>query len=153
MIDWEIVRSIAAILAVILSLTALLVARSDKSREAAQNALSSMEKKFNEKVDNVSVVSHGALTRVEHNLSKRIDESNTLGQTRFDAMNGQLQTLSTRFAGLDEALKSIPTHRDLDVIQNAIANMGNSLSKQQGALEANTRMVERMNQFLMEKGT
>jgi hypothetical protein len=59
----------------------------------------------------------------------------------------------TRLTGLEEAMKHMPTNRDLDHLSQALALNSNVVSEIKGGLASNTRMVERMNQYLMERGT
>lgn len=128
---WEILRSLAAAFAVVVALSAFVVARRDKHSEATQTALN----------------------RVEQTLGARIDAIVELGEARHAPLSARIAELNARFAGLDEALKSIPNHRDFDTLQSVISTVAQAVAKQQGALESNTRMVERMNSYLMERGT
>ena len=50
-------------------------------------------------------------------------------------------------------IKQIPNHRDIDALQTSITSLTSQVSKLEGALEANTRMTERINEFLMHRGS
>lgn len=99
---WEIARSLAAVLSLIISVFALVLARRDKSGDAQRRTLERME------------------------------------------------LISTRLTSLEETVKNVPSHRDIDVLQASIAQVGQRVARLEGLIEANTRMAERMNQFLME---
>ncbi|MGQ0621342.1 MAG: hypothetical protein ACT4QA_22155, partial [Panacagrimonas sp.] len=118
--NWEIVRSLAAVLAVLMSMVALRVSRSDKSADAQK----------------------AALARVENQLTGDVE-----------ALRHLIGNINIQMSAFEEAFKHIPTSRDFDLLQNSISDVSQAVARQQGALEANTRMVERMNSFLMERGT
>lgn len=101
---WDIARSVAAVLSLIISMIALVLARRDKSGETERRTL--------------------------------------------ERMDG----LSMRLTSLEEAVKGMPSHRDIDVLQNSIALVGQRVAKLEGSIEANTRMCERINQYLLEGG-
>lgn len=75
---------------------------------------------------------------------------------RFDRKDEQLLEVYKRINQLeqnDARLSGGPTHNDLAALRSTVADLSRGLASLEGALGANTRMVERMNQFLMEKGT
>jgi hypothetical protein len=109
--------------------------------------------KSSEKIDAMKTSQAQSLKRIEDTLSSRIDANKQLQDERHQTNDVRLSKIEARLSGVDEALRAIPNHRDYDVLQNTIALQGQSIAKVQGALEANTRTVERMNQFLMERGT
>ncbi|WP_421793942.1 hypothetical protein [Hydrocarboniphaga effusa] len=109
--------------------------------------------KSSEKIDAMKTSQNQALKRIEDTLGDRIDANQQLQEERHRTNTDRLAKIDARLSGVDEALRAIPNHRDYDVLQNTIALQGQSIARVEGALEANTRMVERMNQFLMERGT
>lgn len=109
--------------------------------------------KSSEKVEALKTSNSAALKRVEDTLNSRIASTHQLQEERHATNVVALASINARLSGVDEALKNIPNHRDYDVLQNTIALQGQSIARVEGALDANTRTVERMNQFLMERGT
>lgn len=128
---WEIARSIAAVLSLLLSMAALFWARRDKQTEAQKTALSDLENK----------------------LSEDVEALKELVEARRTSTDISIASIKSEMATLGEGIKHLPTSRDIDMLQNSISTVAQAVSHQRGALESNTRMVERMNQFLMEKGT
>ncbi len=120
-----------SVLALLVSITALILARRDKQSEAQKNALA----------------------RIEQTLGTRIESIERLGNERHGTNVESLNQIQQNMAKVNEALRHIPTARDLDGLQHAIGSLGNVVSELKGSQEANNRMVDRMNQFLMERGT
>lgn len=129
--NWEIARSLAAVLSLLISFAALFWARRDKQSEVQKAALSTLENKVSEDVEA---------------LKGLVELRRTASDSSFAQINREMGVLS-------EAIKHLPTVRDIDLLQNSMSVIAQAVAKQEGALESNTRMVERMNSFLMEKGT
>jgi hypothetical protein len=58
----------------------------------------------------------------------------------------------SRIAALEQANQHALTSSDLHNMREQISELNRSISKLEGSLEVSTRTIERMNQFLMERG-
>lgn len=129
--NWEVVRAVATVLALLLSCAAFVFARRDRNSDAQKAAIARVENKFAGDIE--------ALKEVVEN--RRVTTDRTLSE-----IHGDISTFR-------EAIKHMPTVRDIDLLQNSLSELASAISKQQGTLESNTRMTERMNNYLMERGT
>lgn len=93
-----------------------------------------------------------AMDRMETTFNQRISNLEVLGAERHSINVTSLANLSEKLARVDETIKNIPNHRDIDGLQNTISGLTSQVSRLEGALEANTRMTERINDFLMSGG-
>lgn len=127
----ELIHNALALAALLVSLAAFFFARRDRSAEAQKAAMGELRMQLTEQI------------RVDRETNDR----------RHNANVGSLGKIEQRLAAGDEVMKLLPNYRDLERLSNVIGQIAESVANQRGALESNTRMVERMNQFLMEKGT
>lgn len=131
---WEILRSLAATLSALsfpLALAAFVFSRRDRSSDAMKAALS----------------------RIETTLSSRIESERRVGDVRHAENTQRLGAIESHSAALDEAIKHVPTQHHFRMLQTEIGLVATSVAKLEGSVEAMTRMAERMNQYLMERGT
>lgn len=139
------ILNIAQVSSLVISGLALLI--------ALLNFVSQRRDKSSEKIEAMKSSQASGLKRVEDSLSNRIDSIQALQEERHTTNVTTLTAITNHLSGLDKVLESIPNHRDHDVLQQTIALQGQNIARLEGSLDANTRMVERMNQFLMERGT
>lgn len=97
--------------------------------------------------------SKAALEALEQKMQDRLmsyeDTQDRNHQTSSEALAG----LRERMAGIEETLKHVPTARDIANLVDSVNLLSNATSQLRGEVGATTRMVERMNQFLMERGS
>lgn len=93
-----------------------------------------------------------SLNRIEATLQGKITALESLGSERHSTNTSALTEIREKLARVDETIKQIPNHRDIDQLQNSIGALTSQVSELKGALAANTRMTERINEFLMHKG-
>lgn len=93
-----------------------------------------------------------ALNRIETTLQGRIGQLEAVSSERHAANTMSLTEMREKLARVDETIKQIPNHRDIDQLQGSLSNLSNQISELKGAVGATTRMTERINEFLMQKG-
>lgn len=130
-----------ASLSLLLSAASFFVGRKDKSAavvEALKKELADSQKR--------------ALDRIEASLQSRISQLEVLGSERHGTNVTTLANLGERMARVDEKLAQIPGHRDIDKLQESISQLASQVSNMKGSLDANTRITDRMNEYLIHKG-
>lgn len=128
---WEIIRSIAALGALVVSLIALFLARNDRGTERQM----------------------AGLNRVETSVTTRLSADKELADERHNSISTRLGQIESRLSGVDEAFKHAPNATHLNAIQVQVGEVAQTVGRLGGILDANTRMVERMNDHLMNRGT
>ncbi|MGQ0700394.1 MAG: hypothetical protein ACT4PZ_19415 [Panacagrimonas sp.] len=128
---WEVFRTLASAFAVLVALAALVLARRDRGSDKV----------------------NASLSRLETTLGSRIDSDHQLSESRHASNTKRLGGIEAHISALDEAIKHVPTQNDFRSLQMEIGLVATSVARLDGTLESSTRMVERMNQYLMEKGT
>lgn len=59
--------------------------------------------------------------------------------------------MSNRVGRIEETLKHMPTVSDIRGIQQGLSGLANQVAELRGAQTGTKRMVERMNEYLMER--
>ncbi len=130
--NWlEIIKLAFTALTFLLSLTSLIVAALIRRDSAAK----------------------AALRTVQLELASRIDVNQTRQDSQLAGMTTRFDGLSLQVSQMAEAIKHVPTHHDMTALREAMTSLSNVVAELKGSQDANTRMVERMNQYLMERGT
>lgn len=140
--NFPVIALLIAALSLLVSALSLFLGRKDKSADvvkALRGEIASSQK--------------SALDRMESAFNSRLTNLEVLSAERHSTNVNTLALLSERLVRVDETVKQIPNHRDIDQLQNSISNLSGNVKKLEGALEANTRLSERINDFLMHKGT
>jgi septal ring factor EnvC (AmiA/AmiB activator) len=127
---WDIARSVVAVAAFFLSVITLFLTRRDQNQAAQKSALASVEEK----------------------LTSDIGALKDLVEERRSSTEGSIGELKTEIATITEALRHLPTVRDIDTLQSTISSVGNALAELKGAQGGIARQVELMNSFLMGNG-
>lgn len=129
-------------LALVISAASLFFGRKDKSTAVVE----SLKKELSDSQRN-------SLNRIESTLQAKVASLEALGTERHTTNSNALTEIREKVARVDEMIKQIPNHRDIDALQTSITSLTSQVSKLEGALEANTRMTERINEFLMHRGS
>lgn len=71
---------------------------------------------------------------------------------RWAAPKDELDDVRERLARIEERIKHVPTNHDLTDVRQAVSKLGAQISQLSGEQHANARLLERINQYLMERG-
>jgi hypothetical protein len=122
---------VISVLALAVSILSMIFARRDKDADARKKALDTLENNFRE----------------------RVSQLDYTGNARYMETSSAMSGIENRLSRLEESVKQIPTHRDIDVLQNAIGLLGQSVAKLEGSVEQNIQSVGRITNFLLERSS
>lgn len=106
--------------------------------------------KGQERVEQLKASFTSAISRVESALTTRIDHVESHGDERHEANVDRLRHIDSGLARLTGQLDHIPQQGDMRRLADSISTLSQRLGQMEGALAANTRMTEGINQFLRE---
>jgi hypothetical protein len=85
-------------------------------------------------------------------LSREIEEHAENDRRTHDELWRIINAAERRVAILEEINRHAPNARDIHNLRDSISQLAQTVASQNGAFVALERTVERMNQFLMERG-
>lgn len=91
------------------------------------------------------------VTQVEERLHQRLDAQNQSNERRDSDAQAASWGMSNRVGRIEETLKHMPTVSDIRGIHEGLTGLANQVAELRGAQTGTTRMVERMNEYLMER--
>jgi hypothetical protein len=94
-----------------------------------------------------------AVAEVDRNLRKLVDDKHEENLANFREMFTEIRNIGSRLTKMETTVEHQPTVRDMDLMRQALTSLSGTVSELKGSSDASTRMVERMNTFLMERGT
>ncbi|MDE2470355.1 MAG: DUF2730 family protein [Bradyrhizobium sp.] len=71
---------------------------------------------------------------------------------RWAAPKTALEDVNNRLTRIEERVAHLPTDHDLVDVRDALGKLGAQIAQLSGEQRAATRLVEHMNQYLMERG-
>ncbi|ROH88635.1 hypothetical protein ED208_12515 [Stagnimonas aquatica] len=139
-----IASSIAA-LSLLVSVLTFIFHRRDKSAEKLEKLQGSQERE--------RAAQAQALRGVETAVHRRIDDLVKNTNSTEQENQRKLAGIDTRLATLDERVRNLPSHRDMQGVQESIAELSTLLGKVDTALKHTSETTLRINNYLMEKGS
>lgn len=94
-----------------------------------------------------------ALTDLERRVQGRLIDFESAQDSHHQSNQQAFAMLRERMAAVDETMKHMPTHSDITHLAQAVATLAARVAELKGEVAGTTRTVERMNQFLMERGS
>ena len=125
--NWEAIHTLAEIFFGLISIVSMLVAWQTRKTHAQKSAVEAVEKKLMGLMD------------------KKHDEN--LGN--FKEIFGELRLIGRTVGQLESSVANQPTTRDIDVIRQTQSAGSNVTSELKASVEALTRTVDRISDFLM----
>ncbi len=104
-------------------------------------------------MDRKERASKKALSDLERKVQVRLNEHESTQDSNHQINQQALAALRERMAALDETLKHMPTNSDINNLAQSVSALASRVSELKGEVSGTTRTVERMNQFLMERGS
>ena len=104
-------------------------------------------------MDRKERASKKALSDLERKVQVRLNEHESTQDSNHQINQQALAALRERMAALDETLKHMPTNSDINNLAQSVFTLASRVAELKGEVSGTTRTVERMNQFLMERGS